>query len=171
MSSKHCMPINIMSSSQRARPLLRVATVAGCWAFAWPLIFLLLAVIVMAISPDLADAFGDLIKDIFGRRQSRTVGKVVVLIPFLVFLPLVHFTLGTRSGYDRIIKEFESLSADQQKQTSKKGLVFAIVSFANIFVGGSPGFAIFLPEYPCQHGYANTHWPVFMISGFQGIFE
>ena len=105
--------------------------------------FLLLAVIVMAISPDLADAFEDLIKDIFGRRQSRTVGKVVVLIPFLIFLPLVHFTLGTRSGYDRIIKEFESLSADQQKQPSKKGLVFAIVSFANIFVAAALALLFF----------------------------
>lgn len=96
--------------------------------------FLLLAVIVMVISPDLADAFSDLIKDIFGRRQGRTVGKVVVLIPFLIFLPLVHYTLGSPSGYERTINEFESLPAEQQKQISKKGLVFAIVSFANMFV-------------------------------------
>ena len=95
---------------------------------------ILLAVIAMVISPDLADAFGDLIKDVFGRRQGRTVGKIVVLIPFLIFLPLVHFTLGSESGYQRTIEEFEAFSADQQKRISKKGLVFAIVSFANLFV-------------------------------------
>ena len=96
--------------------------------------FILLVVIAMVISPDLADGFSDLIKDIFGRRQGRTVAKVVVLIPFLIFLPLVNYTLGSETGYGKIIKEFESLSADQQAKVSKKGLVFAIVSFANMFV-------------------------------------
>ena len=105
--------------------------------------FILLAVVVMVISPELADAFSDLIKDIFGRRQGRQVAKVVVLVPFLIFLPLVRYTLGTATSYASIIAEFESKPEAAQKRISKKGLVFAIVSFANLFVAAALALIFF----------------------------
>lgn len=105
--------------------------------------FILLAVVVMVISPDLADAFSDLIKDLFGRRQGRQVAKVVVLIPFLIFLPLVRYTLGTATSYEGIITEFDSITEAEQKRISKKGLIFAIVSFANIFIAAAMALIFF----------------------------
>jgi hypothetical protein len=104
---------------------------------------ILLVVILMVLSGDFADAFGDLIKDIFGRRTGRTVGKVLALIPFLIFLPLIQYTLGTDASYNKTISEFESLSPEEQKRVSKKGLVFSIISFANLFVAVALGL-IFL---------------------------
>lgn len=90
--------------------------------------FILLIVLAMLASPDFADAFGDVVRDIFGRRQSRMVGKIIALIPFLIFLPLVQFTIGRQSTYDQLIDRFESMTESDKKQISKKGLVYFIAS-------------------------------------------
>jgi len=105
--------------------------------------FILLAMLCMVISPDLADAFGDLLQDVFGRRQGRMAGKFVVLIPFLIFLPLVRYTLGTESSYQSTISQFEAQSAEQQKRISKKGLIFVVISMANLFVSLALGLIFF----------------------------
>ena len=68
---------------------------------------------------------------------------MVVLVPFLIFLPLVRYTLGTTTSYASIIAEFESKPEVAQKRISKKGLVFAIVSFANLFVAAALALIIF----------------------------
>lgn len=85
-------------------------------------------VYIMIFSEDFTDAFGDLITDTFGRRSGRSVGKFVALIPFLISLPLIRYTLGKESSYDALIAEFESLSAEEQKQVSNKGLYYFFVS-------------------------------------------
>lgn len=99
-----------------------------------------LVVLVMVISPDFADAFGDLIKDIFGRKPARSVGKLVALIPFLIFLPLVQYTIGTQSSYDQTIRSFEQMSEADQKRVSKKGLIYFVLSMISLFV--SAGLAM-----------------------------
>ena len=98
------------------------------------LYMILLVVILMVMSEDIADGFSDLIEDIFGRRRGRSIGRVVALIPFLISLPLVRYTLGREDVYKNVIAEFESHSEEQQKQISKKGLVF--------FLGSLAGFGI-----------------------------
>ncbi|WP_420385368.1 hypothetical protein [Roseivirga sp.] len=90
--------------------------------------FILLVILTMLASPDFTDAFSDMVRDIFGRRQSRTVGKLIALIPFLIFLPLVQFTIGRQSTYDRLIARFELMPESNKKQISRKGLVYFITS-------------------------------------------
>ncbi|MCE7996724.1 MAG: hypothetical protein HEP71_32490 [Roseivirga sp.] len=92
-------------------------------------------IFMMVFSEDFTDAFGDLITDIFGRRSGRSVGKVVALIPFLISLPLIRYTLGKESNYNALIAEFESLSAEEQKKVSNKGLYYFIISMGAICLG------------------------------------
>ncbi len=87
-----------------------------------------LVVLIMVFSEDFTDAFGDLIKDVFGRRTGRSVGKIVALIPFLISLPLIRYTLGRESSYNMLIAEFEELPEETRKQISKKGLQYFIAS-------------------------------------------
>ena len=95
--------------------------------------FISLVVLIMVISPDFADAFGDLIRDIFGQRQGRTVGKIIALVPFLIFMPLVQFTMGIQTRYDQLISRFDALSSSEQKSVSNKGLYYFIASMVGIF--------------------------------------
>lgn len=95
---------------------------------------ILLVVLLMLASPDFTDAFGDLVRDVFGRRQGRTVGKIIALVPFVIFLPLVQFTIGTQSNYDKLIVKFEALSDVEQKAISNKGLYYFIASMLGVFV-------------------------------------
>ncbi len=88
----------------------------------------------MNFIPDFADAFADSIKDVFGRKNGRALGKIVAVIPFLIFLPLVRYTLGTQKSYQSTINQFENQSKDSQRKISRRGLIFAIVSFASLFI-------------------------------------
>lgn len=87
-----------------------------------------LVVVIMVFSEDFTEAFGDVIKDVFGRRTGRSVGKIVALVPFLISLPLIRYTLGRESSYNALIKYFEGLSPEAQKRISKKGLQYFVMS-------------------------------------------
>lgn len=93
-----------------------------------------IVIFMMIFSEDFTDAFGDMITDVFGRRSGRSIGRVVALIPFLIALPLVRYTLGTESNYNALIAEFESLSPEEQKQVSQKGLYYFIISMGAIIL-------------------------------------
>ena len=95
---------------------------------------ILLVLVIMVFSADFTDAFSHLVRNIFGRRQGRTVGKIIALIPFLIFLPLVQYTIGTQSNYDQLIARFESFSPEQQKSISNQGLYYFIASMVGLFV-------------------------------------
>jgi len=95
---------------------------------------ILLVVIIMVFSADLTDAFSDLVRDIFGSRQGRTIGKIIALIPFLIFLPLVQYTIGTQTNYNKLIARFESFSPYEQKAVSTKGLYYFIASMVGLFI-------------------------------------
>ena len=93
-----------------------------------------LVVLMMVFSEGFVDAFEDILKDIFGRRRSRSLGKFVALIPFLISYPLIRYTLGRQESYDSLIEYFDQLSPDAQKRISKKGL--------NYFIASMIGFAV-----------------------------
>lgn len=86
-----------------------------------------LVVFMMVVSEDFTDSFGDLVSDIFGRRSGRSFGKFIALIPFLISLPLIRYTLGREGACNELIAEFEALSADGQKRVSKKGLSYFLM--------------------------------------------
>ncbi len=95
---------------------------------------ILIVVLAMVISEDFLDAFTDLIEDIFGRRRGRSIGRLVAIVPFIIVLPIVRYTLGTESSYNSTISEFESLSDQDQLVVSKKGLRY--------FIGSLIGFGV-----------------------------
>lgn len=87
-----------------------------------------IVVFMMIFSGYFTDAFGDMVTDIFGRRSGRSLGRVIALIPFLIALPLIRYTLGTEANYNTLIAGFESLSPEEQKRVSTKGLYYFIIS-------------------------------------------
>ncbi len=94
------------------------------------LYIILAVVLLMVISESFADGFTDLIEDTFGRRRGRSIGKFVALIPFLISLPLIRYTLGREDAYNQMIAEYETLGAEEQKRISSKGLYFFLGSLA-----------------------------------------
>lgn len=91
-------------------------------------------ILLMLLSPDFLDWWDDLLKDLFGRRQSRVVGKLVALVPFVVVYPMVRFSLGTEANYSRLIERFKSLPAEDQKRISRKGLYYFLASTGLVIV-------------------------------------
>lgn len=83
-----------------------------------------LVVLAMVVSADFTDAFADTVTDFFGRRSGRSVGQLLALIPFLIALPIVRYTLGRKQSYKALISRFEVLSAERQKQVSQRGLYY-----------------------------------------------
>lgn len=101
--------------------------------------FFAIVFFVITISPDVGDYFGDIIEDIFGRRNGRSLGKILGIIPFGLIYLGVKNTTGKEANYNQTITEFEALSPDQQKQVSKKGLNYFIISIVVFAVA----FALF----------------------------
>ena len=95
---------------------------------------IVLVILLMFISEDFTDWFSDTLRDIFGRSQSRTVGRVVAIIPFIIAFPLVRFTLGRQEVYDKLIAEFTSLSDREQLCISKRGFYYFIASLIAFFI-------------------------------------
>ena len=95
---------------------------------------ILVVLVIMVLSDGFADAFSDTIKDVFGRRRARSVGKIVALIPFLLSYPFIRYTLGREETYDKLIQSFGQLSPEKQKETSKKGLYYFIASLIGFAV-------------------------------------
>lgn len=90
--------------------------------------------LIAIIYPPFADGVGDLIIDIFGRRNGRGVGKILALIPFLIIFPIVKYTLGRDDNYNRLIERFEALRPEEQERVSKKGLYYFFVSLGLLVI-------------------------------------
>lgn len=45
--------------------------------------------------------FSDLLKDIFGKRGGRAIGKIIARIGAALFYPFVRYTVGTDSNYKK----------------------------------------------------------------------
>lgn len=96
--------------------------------------FILLVVLLQAIWPDITDVFSDWFRDFFGRRRGRFAGKFLAIIPFIIFMPFVHYTIGTPTSYDHLITRFELLKPDRQKAISNKGLYYFICSVCGALI-------------------------------------
>lgn len=87
----------------------------------------------MLVSPDVLDWFSDAVRDIFGRRTGRSVGKFLALIPFLITVPLSRLVLGSPKRYQKLIANFESLDLTAQFTISNRGKWYffsSMISFA-----------------------------------------
>lgn len=84
--------------------------------------------LIVTIFPDAMDWMEDLIKDIFGRRTGRTVGKIIAVIPFAIFYGIIKVTMDREAVYDRIIYDYGLLSEEEQFKASEQGKKFFFVS-------------------------------------------
>ena len=83
-----------------------------------------LIVTISLLFPGFGDVFEDLLKDIFGRRLGRTMGKFLVIIGLLIFFPIIRFTVGTDANFQKNLADFRALSESEQDKVSKKGAWF-----------------------------------------------
>lgn len=83
-----------------------------------------LLVTIAILAPDFGEAIDDLLKDIFGRKMGRNVGRLIVVFGILIFYPIIRYTVGTDANYNRITERFKALSEDQQKKVDIKGAWF-----------------------------------------------
>lgn len=87
------------------------------------LVFALTTLLIIAF-PDLGEYLENLLKEWFGVRSGRTIGRAAALIPFLIIYPLVKNTLGTTASYQATITQFESYSETRKKEISRLGMSF-----------------------------------------------
>ena len=90
--------------------------------------------LIVLFFPDAGDAFEDLLKDVFGRRQGRAIGQLFVIFGIAVFYPIIHFTVGTKERYMRTRSEFRTLPEEKQKQVSRKGAWFVGLTLGSFVV-------------------------------------
>lgn len=83
------------------------------------------------IFPGFGDGAEDLLKDIFGRRLGRSVGKLLVILGLLIFYPIVRFTIGTPARYKKIKTDFTGLPETEQQQVARKGTWFLGVTLGS----------------------------------------
>ncbi|HAA15244.1 MAG TPA: hypothetical protein DCE41_27530 [Cytophagales bacterium] len=86
----------------------------------------------MIISPGLDEAMGDLLKDIFGRRQGRMVGRLVALVVFAAIFGIVKLVWDREPVYQATIQQFERMPEGEQARISKKGFRFFVFSLPSI---------------------------------------
>lgn len=84
--------------------------------------------LIVTIFPDAMDWMEDLVKDIFGRRTGRTVGKIIAVIPFALFYGIIKLSLDREVVYDKVIYDFGLLPEEEQHKASEQGRNFFFVS-------------------------------------------
>ena len=93
-------------------------------------LFGLIALLVILL-PHFGHDLDHLVKDIFGRGAGRSAGKIIAIIPIAAFYGMLYFTLGSESGFTKIVEAGKSLSDDDQKKVSKKGIIYFIASLVS----------------------------------------
>lgn len=86
--------------------------------------FLLLIAFLPGFEKDMTRFF----RDIFGRSGGKTIGKLSALVLFAASFPIIKFTVGRNSSYNKTIEKFDKLSELDQKSVTKKGLIFFLSS-------------------------------------------
>lgn len=61
--------------------------------------------------------------------SGRSTGKLVAAVLLAGFYGLVYLLYGRQQKFDAITQRFDSLSSEEQKAISKKGLYYFIASF------------------------------------------
>ena len=84
--------------------------------------------LIVTILPDAMDWMEDIVKDIFGRRGGRTAGKIIAVIPFILFYGVIKLTLDRETAYDKIIYDHGLLSEEEQHKASEQGKIFFFIS-------------------------------------------
>lgn len=84
--------------------------------------------LLMVISPDLADSFEDVLKDIFGRSAGKLIGQLLVIVLLIIIYPIVKMRVGSQNNFDRIKSDFLKMSKTEQAAFAQKGKLFFIGS-------------------------------------------
>ena len=114
-----------------------VLTALALLLYFFGVIFLL-----VTIFPEVSDWFGDGLKKTFGRQQGRMAGRLIAAAAFFALFGLVKLIWDRPVYYNRTIEAFEALPDDRQKEVSKKGLRFFMVSLA-VFIPALVLFFLF----------------------------
>ena len=99
-------------------------------------VFALLLLSILFV-PGLEKDINHFIIDLFGMRSGKTAGKYLGIGIIAICWPIIRFTLGTESSYNKTIHEFESLNKEEQLKISKKGLytfIAAVAFFGLVFL-------------------------------------
>ncbi|MFK7771180.1 MAG: hypothetical protein AB8F94_03535 [Saprospiraceae bacterium] len=78
--------------------------------------------------PSLGDAFSGLLKDTFGRKGGKRIGKIIAIFGVALFYPFVRYTVGTDYNYQKIIRSCDALSEEEFQKVAKKGTTFMGIS-------------------------------------------
>ncbi len=84
--------------------------------------------LIVTILPDAMDWMEDLVKDIFGRRGGRTAGKIIAVIPFILFYGIIKLTLDRETAYNKVIYDHGLLTEEEQLKASEQGKIFFFIS-------------------------------------------
>ena len=87
--------------------------------------------ILVLIFPEIGDSIEDMLKDIFGRRRGKTIGRFLAIIGIALFYPFVRYTIGTPSKYQKIMSDCEKMSGEELKKVSRKGTIFVAVTLGS----------------------------------------
>jgi hypothetical protein len=84
--------------------------------------------LLMVLVPDFEKETNRFLKRSFGRNLGRSIGKILAILLIIIIYPIINFTIGsTKTYHDNIVKSSLLLSADEQKELSKKGLKMFIL--------------------------------------------
>lgn len=94
-----------------------------------------------AVFPSFEDKMRRLKKDIFGSYGGKSIGKLMVIVLFLISYPIIKITVGTEKYYHKTITYFNSLSSLEKEIISKKGIysffytiLFAVISVVILII-------------------------------------
>ena len=87
--------------------------------------------ILILIFPEIGESIEDILKDTFGRRGGRTMGKFLAILGIAMFFPFVRYTIGTPKNYQRIMDDCKNMSDEELKEVSKKGTWFVAITLGS----------------------------------------
>jgi Ca2+/Na+ antiporter len=86
--------------------------------------------LLVVIFPNFKDFVENILKEVFGRKGSRTIGQIIAAIYFVFCYFVVKMTLGNKKRYEKVISEFILLDDYTQQKFCKNSLFFFITSIA-----------------------------------------
>lgn len=87
-----------------------------------------------AVWPEVGEFIDDLLKDLFGRRQGRVIGKFVGAASLGFFYAIAWLAWGREQGYRGLIEEFNRLTDHEQRAASNASLPYFIGSIGLFFL-------------------------------------
>ena len=107
------------SDSSRKTGTIMVSVMVLMW---------ILSIVFLTFPAGLGEGIIDLLQDIFGYKSGKQIGRLLGISLFILIYPCVHFTVGSKKSFQKIIAHYQTLEKEKRGEMAGLGMSYLIIS-------------------------------------------